>query len=124
MFNSIRIRLTILYLGVLALFITAFAEAVYLLVERNLNRTTNENLEARARNVETDLRKEETDIAEERRLREAEKTKNLKLEESDEDEDEQAKQEEEIPTIEQAISEQVGDLRFRDYWFAVFTQNG
>ena len=126
MFNSIRIRLTIWYLGVLALIIIAFAAAVYLLVERNLNRTTDENLAERARNVETDLRKEETDIAEERRLREAEKTKNLKPEEPDEDEDEQAKQpeEEEIQTIEQAISEEVGDLRFRDYWFAVFNENG
>jgi predicted Holliday junction resolvase-like endonuclease len=90
MFNSIRIRLTIWYLGVLALIIIAFAASVYLLVERNLNRTTDENLAERARNVETDLRKEETDIAEERRLREAEKTKNLKPEEPDEDEDEQA----------------------------------
>lgn len=127
MFNSIRIRLTIWYLGVLALIIIAFAAAVYLLVERNLNRATDENLAERTRNVETDLRKEETDLADERRLREAEKTKNLKPEEPDEDEDEQGGQpeeDEEIQTIEQAIGEEVGDLRFRDYWFAVFAQDG
>ena len=127
MFNSIRIRLTIWYLGVLALIIVTFAAAVYLLVARNLNRTTDENLAERTRNVEMDLRKEETDIAEERRLREAEKATNLKPDEPDEDEDEQAKppeEEEEIPTIEQAIGEEVGDLRFRDYWFVVFTNNG
>ena len=127
MFNSIRIRLTIWYLGVLALIIVVFAAFVYFSVERNLSRTTDENLAERARNVETDLRKEETDILEERRLQEAEKTKNIKPEEPDEDEDEPTKNpedDEEIPTIEQAISEEVGDLRFRDYWFAVYTNNG
>ncbi len=127
MFNSIRIRLTIWYLGVLALIIIAFAASVYLLVERNLNRTTDGNLAERARNVEMDLRKEEVDLAEERRLREAEKMTNLKPEEPEEDEDEPAKQsevDEEILTIEQAISEEVGDLRYRDYWFAVFAQDG
>lgn len=126
MFNSIRVRLTIWYLGILALIIVAFASAVYLLVERNLSRTTDENLAEWARNLETDLRKEETDLAAERRLREAEKKKQFKPEESDEDEDEQSGQPkaEELQTIEQAIDEEVGDFRFRDYWFAVFTNNG
>ena len=118
MLNSIRTRLTLWYLAVLALIIIAFAAAVYLLVARNLSRTTDENLAEIGRGVEADLRKEEADIVAERLLPSAtvepDDEKNLKKDEADE-----------APaTIETAVVEELDDLRSREYGFHVFDQNG
>ncbi len=122
MFNSIRTRLTLWYLGVLALMIIIFAALIYLLLARNLMQTTDKNLAEIGQSVAADLRKEETDIAAERlqqKLDADEKKKKPK--ESDENENEQK---EEILSIEAAIAEELNDLRFRYYGFVVLDGNG
>ncbi len=116
MLNSIRTRLTLWYLSILALIIIAFAAVTYLLVARNLGQTLDNNLAEIGRSVEADLRKEEADIAAERLLP-------ATPAEEDEDEKKPADTPDEVPlTIEQAIAEELEDLRLRDYGFVVFEQ--
>lgn len=119
MLNSIRTRLTLWYLGVLALIIIAFAVSIYLLLARNLNQTTDNNLSEIGRSIEADLQKEEADIAAERLI--------IAASNEIEDDDEKKPEEdpEEVPlTIEAAIAEELEDLRSRDYGFVVLNQNG
>lgn len=122
MFNSIRIRLTLWYLGILALIIIAFTFGTYFLVKRNLNQRTNQNLGEVAQSVIGDLHREEADIFAERALQKSEEETGKKQPEPDEDEKTEPK--EEIPTIEKAITEEMGDLRFNDYSFLVTGQGG
>lgn len=115
--RSIRIRITLLYLSVLTFIIAAFAVAIYLLVARNLSQTTDNNLAEIGRSVEADLRKEEADIAAARLL--------PAPAEEDEDEKGPIDADDELPlTIESAITEEVEDLRSRDYGFLVLDQDG
>ena len=107
MFNSIRITLTIWYLSILALIIIAFAFATYFLVKHNLNQTTNKNLSSMAKTAADDLLKEEKDHAEERRQL------------ADEDEEDS-----EIQTLEEALKEEISDLNFVNFEFAVFAKDG
>ncbi len=124
MLNSIRTRLTLWYLGILALIIVFFATATYLLVARNLSRTTDSNLAEIGRSIETDLKKEEADIAAERLV----VAQSSVEKEEDEEEEEEGKpkvEPDEAPlTIEAAIAEELGDLRTRDYGFIVLDGNG
>ena len=122
MFNSIRIRLTLWYLGILALIIIAFAIGIYVLIERNLNQRTNQNLSEVAQSVIGELHREEADIFAERALQKSEEETGKKQPEPDEDE--KAEPKEEIPTIENAITEEMGDLRFNEYSFLVTGQGG
>ena len=116
MLNSIRTRLTLWYLSILALIIIAFAAVTYLLVARNLGQTLDNNLAEIGRSVEADLRKEEADIA-------AEQLLPATPVEEDEDEKKSADSPDEVPlTIEQAIAEELEDLRSRDYGFVIFEQ--
>ncbi len=123
MFNSIRIRLTLWYLSILALIIIAFAFGTYFLIERNSNQRINENLAEIGGSIEKDLHREETDLVAERLQQkpDAEKEKK-KTAEPDEDKADTAK--DEVTTIEGAIVEEVADLRFDDYGFVVLDQNG
>ncbi|MGH9945942.1 MAG: ATP-binding protein [Pyrinomonadaceae bacterium] len=114
MLNSIRTRLTIWYLLVLALIVIAFATVIYILVERNLRTTTDENLSTAWQNTAGYLRKEEADLFEEREF-----ILNQAKEETENDEIV------ETPgTIETAIAEEVGSLYSREYAFIVLDQNG
>lgn len=119
MFDSIRMRLTLWYLSVLASLIIGFTVVVYLLVAQNLSRTIDNNLAEVGRSIETDLRKEEADIAAERLI---------PMEPADEESDEEKNtlvQPAEVPlTIEAAIEEELTDLRSRDYGFIVLDGNG
>lgn len=122
MVNSIRTRLTLWYLGVLTVVIVAFSLSVYFLLARRLLETTDKSLTEISQTVEADLRKEEADLALERQQLAAEQTK-----EPDEDEDEKRLpdgSEERLQTIEEAIAEELGDLRFRDSSVIVLDQNG
>ena len=117
MLNSIRTRLTLWYLGVLALIIIAFAAVTYLLVARNLSQTLDNNLAEIGRSVETDLHKEEADIAAMRLL--------PATPVEDEDEKKPVDADDELPlTIESAIAEELEDLRSRDFGFMVFDRSG
>ncbi len=109
MFNSIRIKLTIWYLSILALIIIGFALVIYLLVAHNLNQTTNKNLSSMSENVADELFAEEKDLAVE-----------LKQASNGENEDEA---DEKTPTIEEAIIEEISDLKFIGYQFVVFDKN-
>lgn len=121
MLSSIRSRLTLWYVGVLALLIIAFALVTYLLVSRNLDETLNRNLQEVGRSIETDLKKEEADIAAERLM----PFKPVDEEGEDEDEKKPEIEPDEVPlTIEAAIAEEINDLRSRDYGFLVLAQNG
>ena len=118
MLNSIRTRLTLWYLSILALIIITFAAVIYLLVARNLSQTADNNLAEIERSVETDLHKEEADIAAARLLP-------APPVEEDEDEKKAVDEDGELPlTIESAIAEELEDLRSRDYGFLVLDQNG
>ena len=64
MFDSVRSRLTIWYIAVLALVIISFAVLSYSLTARLLNRATDENLAEMARNFKTSLDSEQTDETE------------------------------------------------------------
>ena len=115
MLSSIRARLTLWYMGVLALLILVFALVTYLVVSRNLEATINKGLEEVGRSIEADLKKEEADILAER-LMPAEPID----EEPDEDEKKPQFVADEVPlTIEAAIAEEVNDLRTRDFGFVV-----
>ena len=119
MIDSIRTRLTLWYLGVLALIIIAFAAAIYLLVARNLSRTTDNNLAEIGRSIEADLKKEEADIAAERLI--VART----VDEGDEEEKKPNDDPVEVPlTIEAAIAEELEDLRSRDYGFVALDRYG
>ncbi len=118
--NSIRIRLTLWYLGVLALIIAALCVFIYLSVARNLARMTDENLNEIAQVVEADLHKEDADIAAEK-LQQKLDEENKKPDETDEDE---KTQKEEVLAIEEAIVEELNDLRFRDYGIVILAGNG
>ncbi len=118
MLNSIRTRLTLWYLSVLALIIIVFAGATYLLVAHNLSQTTDNNLDEIVRNIQINLDKEDADLAVERLLPSTSTEK-------DEDEKKPADGSEEAPlTIEQVIAEELDDLRSRDYGFVVIGGNG
>lgn len=119
MLNSIRTRLTLWYVGVLAIVVIAFALSIYILVARNLSRTTDNNLAEIGRSIETDLRKEEADIAAERLVQ------SKTVDEADDDQDEKPADtgEETLLSIEAAIAEEIEDLGSRDYGFAVLDQN-
>lgn len=129
MFNSIRTRLTLWYLGILALVIVAFAALVYFLLARNLTQTNDKNLSEIGRSIEADLRKEETDIAAEKlqqRLdadEEKKKSDEAGIEEKESDESEKVPKED-VLSIEEAIVEEINDLRFREYGFVVLDGNG
>lgn len=120
MLNSIRTRLTLWYLGILAVLIVAFAVVIYFLVARNLSQTTEENLNEIANSITADLRKEEVDLTADR----ISLTQPDPGEELDEDDKKKA---EELKagkfTIETAIAETITDLRFRAFGFQVFDQN-
>ena len=119
-FNSIRTRLTLWYLGVLAVIIAALCVFIYMSVARNLARMTDENLSEIAQVVEADLHKEDADIAAEKLQQKLDEA-NKKPDETDEDEKEPK---EEVLTIEKAIVEELNDLRFRDYGIVVLDANG
>ena len=118
--NSIRIWLTLWYLGVLALIIAALCVFVYLSVARNLAQTIDENLNEIAHVVEADLHKEDADIAAEK-LQQTLDEETKKPDEADEDE---KTLKEEVLTIEGAIVEELNDLRFRDYGIVVLDGSG
>ncbi len=61
MFNSIRLRLTAWYVGILALVLIVFAGLMYFLVVRVLTDETDENLAEMARNFQTALAAEQSD---------------------------------------------------------------
>ena len=61
MFNSIRLKLTVWYVGILALVLVAFAIVMYFLVVRALANETDENLAEMARNFQTSLAAEQAD---------------------------------------------------------------
>ncbi len=118
MLNSIRTRLTLWYLSILALIVIVFAAVIYLLVARNLSQTTDNNLAEIGRSVETDLRKEEADIAAARLLPPPPA-------EEDDEEKNPVDADDELPlTIESAIAEELEDLRSREYEFLVLDRNG
>jgi len=93
MFDSLRTRLTLWYVGVLALVIIAFALLTYFFSVRVLNQDINMRLEEMARNFNIALKAEEEDEEEER-------------------------------YSEQIIIETVNEFRFRDYDFAVYSNEG
>jgi two-component system OmpR family sensor kinase len=93
MFDSVRIRLTLWYVGVLALVVVAFALLTYFFTVRVLNQDINMRLEGMARNFNIALKAEEEDEEEER-------------------------------NSEQIIIETVNEFRFRDYDFAVYSDDG
>ncbi|HEY0429947.1 MAG TPA: ATP-binding protein [Pyrinomonadaceae bacterium] len=66
MFDSVRTRLTLWYVGVLALVIVAFALLTYFFTIRVLNHDTNMRLEEMSRNFTVALKAEEADEEEER----------------------------------------------------------
>jgi hypothetical protein len=94
MFDSVRTRLTLWYIGVLALVIVAFALLTYFFTVRVLNQDVNMRLEEMSRNFTVALEAEESD------------------------------EEEESRNTEQIITETTNEFRFRDYHFAVFADNG
>lgn len=120
MFNSIRTRLTLWYLGILAIVVIAFAAAIYLLVARNLSETVDGNLTEIAHSITAELRKEETDLAAERiSLSQRELQSEI-------DEDDKGKIEElenGTLTIETAIAETITDRRFRAYGFQILDES-
>ena len=119
MFSSIRTRLTLWYLGVLAFIVITFAVATYIVVARNLGRTTDNNLAEISRTVEADLRKEDADVALERLAL------TRPVEEEGEDEEKaQNELDETALTIETAIAEELEDQRSREYGFTVLDQKG
>ena len=61
MFDSIRIKLTVWYVGILALVLIAFAGLMYFLVVRVLANEADENLSEMARNFQTALAAEQSD---------------------------------------------------------------
>lgn len=61
MLDSLRIRLTAWYVGVLALLLIAFAALTYFLVVRVLDKQTDENLESMTRNFQTAVEAEKAD---------------------------------------------------------------
>lgn len=94
MFDSVRTRLTLWYVGVLALVIIAFAVLTYFFTVRVLNQDINMRLEEMSRNFIVALEAEESDEEEENR------------------------------NNEHIIIETINEFRFRDYHFAVFADNG
>ncbi len=108
-------------MGIMALVIIASAAAIYLLVARNLSRTVDENLTEIGQSIEANLHNEEADLVAERLMLLDPNSK----ERDEPEEDEQKKPNEpEFQTIEDAISEEISDLRFRAYGFTVLDQNG
>jgi heavy metal sensor kinase len=94
MFDSVRTRLTLWYVGVLALVIIAFAVLTYFFTVRVLNQDINMRLEEMSRNFTVALEAEEADEEEENR------------------------------NNEHIIIETINEFRFRDYHFAVFADDG
>jgi heavy metal sensor kinase len=111
-FNSIRTRLTLWYLGILALIVISFAVLTYFLLARNLTQTTDENIAEIARSLEMKLHQDEAERAAEIN----------KANEPDKDPDE-VKQTDEIVSTEEAIAEEINDVRFRAYGFLVLNQS-
>ena len=58
MFDSVRTRLTMWYVGVLALALIVFSIVVYLLLERNLNRRMDESLQSSSKSIAISLVRE------------------------------------------------------------------
>lgn len=112
-FNSIRARLTLWYLGILALIVISFAVLTYFLLARNLTQTKDESLSEVAHSLEMKLHQDEAERAAEI----------SKANETDKDPDE-VKQTEETISTEEAIDEEINDVRFRAYGFLVLSQNG
>lgn len=96
MLDSVRIRLTIWYVGVLALLLIAFASLTYFLVVRTLSEDADENLEAMLTNFKSTI---EIEKAEKEGRRSTEK-QNI---------------------VEEAIIEVIAETRFQDYNFAVYS---
>ena len=107
----------------MAVVIVAFASITYLLVARNLSRTTDDNLVEIGQSIEADLHKEEADRIAERLL--LLDPANKEEDEPDADEIKKTGEPpEQVQTIESAIAEEISDLRFRAYGFDVLDQNG
>lgn len=123
MLNSIRTRLTLWYLGVLAVVIIAFAFSIYFLIEKQLHETTDKSLTEISQTIEADLHKEEADLVLERQQLAAEQAKDKEKDEDDEEKPSQDEKAEENPTIEGVIAEELEDLRFRDSAVVIFDQN-
>jgi heavy metal sensor kinase len=66
MFDSVRIRLTFWYVGILALVIIVFAVLIYFFTVRVLNRDLNSRLEEMSRNFKVALKAEQSDEEENR----------------------------------------------------------
>lgn len=99
MLDSVRIRLTLWYVGVLALLLIAFAGLSYFLVVRILSEDTDENLEAMMLNFKTTIE-----------IEKAEKEGRRKIEEKN--------------IVEDAINEVIAETRFQNNSFAVFDNKG
>lgn len=92
MFSSIRVKLTLWYICVLALIVAAFALITYSLFVSVLHQETDENLKEMAQTLSASIKAEENDDASRRK--------------SDE-----------------LVKESLDEFRFRDYQFAVFTND-
>jgi heavy metal sensor kinase len=94
MFDSVRIRLTLWYVAVLAMVIIAFAVLVYFLTVRSLNQDLNSRLEEMSHNFEVSF------------------------------EAEQAEEKEKNRPPDEIIRVTLNEFKFRDYQFAVFADDG
>ncbi len=115
-FNSIRVTLTIWYVGVLALIIVAFALTIDVLVSRNLNQMASMNLAGALDTVVVALRQEEADITELR------STDPPSKDDPTFDEDDERKVTN--LTMEEKIVEEIKDLKLSGYFIMVFNQQG
>ena len=115
-FNSIRVTLTIWYVGVLALIIVAFSLTIDVLVSRNLNQMASMNLAGALDTVVVALRQEEADIAELRS-----KGPPAKDDPTFNEDDERKVTN---LTMEEKIVEELKDLKLSGYFIMVLNQQG
>ncbi len=115
-FNSIRVTLTIWYVGVLAVIIVAFALTIDVLVSRNLNQMASMNLADALDTVVVALHQEETDIA---KLRSSGPPS-----QDDPTLDKDDEREVTNLTMEEKIVEEIKDLKLSGYFIMVFNQQG
>lgn len=94
MFDSVRTRLTLWYVGILALVIIIFAVLIYFLTVGVLERDLNTRLEEMSDNFKTALLAEQSD------------------------------EEEKARSADSLVSETLSEYRFHDYQFAVFADDG
>ena len=92
MFSSIRVKLTLWYICVLALIVAAFALITYSSFVNVLHEETDENLAEMAQTLATSIKAEQNDGESQRKL-------------------------------DELIKESLDEFRFRDYQFAVFTND-